>query len=80
MDSKVSEEFGNFGTDADYMKCRKYVSQILLFAEINSITLGEIKDAFPKFVILHSYYYLDNCSELFSFIKNKTVFGSALLG
>lgn len=48
----------------------RYVMDVKGYQETESITLKEIKTAFPEFVIPQSYYYLDNYPELFLYIKN----------
>jgi len=53
----------------EHMTRNRFVMPILSYQKSESIPLKNIKEKFPNFVIPQSYYYLDNFSELFEYIK-----------
>ena len=60
----------------EYLKRRKYVVPILKYVDTEPILLEDLQKNISKFIIPQSYYFLDNFTELFKYVKQQTVFGS----
>lgn len=57
----------------DYKKSYRYAMEIVEFQETNKISLDDLKRDLPNFVVLQSYIYLDNNTELLKYIDEKIV-------
>lgn len=58
----------------DYMSRNKYAMPILMFQEINPISIAEIKSEFPNFYIPLSFRNLNSNDMVTKYIEDRTVY------
>lgn len=58
----------------NFMERNTYAMPVLIFQEIEPISIKKMKQEFPNFVIPRSYFYLDKEEEIFNYIQKHTRF------